>query len=87
MGIISPKTVTCLIFVLNELFYFNSNILELYYIGGSQPHGFHHLNYSMLSNYCRLSFSAHIRFVRLKNRGFFGCSKSLVECLSVRYLV
>ena len=28
-----------------------------------------------------------IRFVRLKNRRFFGCGKSIVECLSVRYLV
>jgi len=28
-----------------------------------------------------------IRFVRLENRRFFGCSKSLVKCLSVRYLV
>jgi len=28
-----------------------------------------------------------LRFVRLENRRFFGRSKSLVECLSVRYLV
>jgi transposase len=39
---------------------------------------------AVFENYTQRYF---IRFVRLRNRRFFGRSKSLIECLSVYYLV